>query len=293
MAQYPVFPLWTDAYLGDTNHLTTTEHGAYLLLLVTMWRAMGTLPNDDRQLAKFARLTTTQWQRIKPTIMPFFQALPDGTITQGRLTDELGAVRRHSKKQSENARARWLKNNDSSDAEALPNACQTDAPLALALGSTEEPTGSLSETSSDEPKKAGKKKAYTADFEAFWSEYPRTPNMGKAEAYNEWRKLDADDRAAARAALPAFKAFLNSKPDLSTQHACRFLSKRRFEGFAEQAVSTVDDAQWVSRLEYGRSKKQWSVAGWGPAPGAPGCGVPAKLLVPSDGADWKELRTDQ
>ena len=43
MAEFPALPLWTDAYLGDTTHLTTIEHGAYLLLLMTAWRTADAL----------------------------------------------------------------------------------------------------------------------------------------------------------------------------------------------------------------------------------------------------------
>lgn len=108
MAEHPMLPFWTDAYLADTNHLTTIEHGTYLLLLIAMWRSKGSLPDDDEKLARFAKLTKTQWARMKPTIMEFFDS-QDGQITQGRLTDEYEAVRQHSRKQSDRAKARWLK----------------------------------------------------------------------------------------------------------------------------------------------------------------------------------------
>ena len=53
MAQFPVLPLWTDAYLGDTTHLTTIEHGAYMLLLMVSWRSPDCrLPDDDAMLAR-------------------------------------------------------------------------------------------------------------------------------------------------------------------------------------------------------------------------------------------------
>lgn len=109
MAEYPALPLWTDAYLGDTTHLTTLEHGAYLLLLMAMWRATGCrLPNDDKALSRYARLTSGQWLRIKPTVMAFFRV--DGSwLTQGRLTDEHAAVKAHSKRQSARSKARWAK----------------------------------------------------------------------------------------------------------------------------------------------------------------------------------------
>jgi uncharacterized protein YdaU (DUF1376 family) len=128
MAEFPSMPFWTDAYLADTTHLTTTEHGAYLLLLIAMWRTSDKrLPNDDHRLARYAKLTSGQWARMRSTIMEFFRSDGDW-ITQGRLTDEATLVKLHSRSQSDKARARWLKNNNTTDAVALPDECRSDAP---------------------------------------------------------------------------------------------------------------------------------------------------------------------
>ena len=112
MAEFPSLPLWTDAYLGDTGHLTTIEHGAYLLLLITMWRSKECrLADNDVLLARYARLTAGQWRRIRVILEPFFK-VKDGWWTQGRLTDEWEAVRQLSHRQSNRAKGRWLKDKD-------------------------------------------------------------------------------------------------------------------------------------------------------------------------------------
>lgn len=128
MAEFPAMPVWTDAYLADCGHLTTIEHGAYILLLFTMWRNDGWLENDDAKLARYSRLTTKQWGRIRPTIMAFFQDEGD-RITQRRLTDELSAVRQKSRRQSHNSRSRWLKTKETPDATAQPRESHNDASL--------------------------------------------------------------------------------------------------------------------------------------------------------------------
>lgn len=109
MAEFPALQLWTDAYLGDTTHLTTIEHGAYLLLLMTAWRTRDvSLPDDDKLLARYARMNAAQWGRIKPTIAAFF-TISGGVWRQSRLTDEAKAVRQKRESQSRAGKASALK----------------------------------------------------------------------------------------------------------------------------------------------------------------------------------------
>jgi hypothetical protein len=70
--------------------------------------------------------------------------------------------------------------------------------------------------------------------------------MGKQEAWQEWKKLSPDEQSSACASVPAFKAFLRSKtPDYEVIHACRFLKKRRFEGYAEVLTPRFDVKRFI------------------------------------------------
>lgn len=64
-------PLYIGDYLADTGHLSTTQHGAYLLLMMHYWRKSG-LPDDDKQLAAIAKLPLRIWLDTKETIQAFF-----------------------------------------------------------------------------------------------------------------------------------------------------------------------------------------------------------------------------
>lgn len=67
----PWMPLYVGDYLGDTGHLTTAQHGAYLLLMMHYWRK-GELPDDDRQLAKITKLPLRTWRDYRATLQDFF-----------------------------------------------------------------------------------------------------------------------------------------------------------------------------------------------------------------------------
>jgi uncharacterized protein YdaU (DUF1376 family) len=81
-------PLYVTDYLGDTMHLTTLQHGAYMLLLMHYWRS-GPLPSDQSQLAAIARLGMKAWQQVWPVLQPFFTSNGDGALHQKRMDWEL------------------------------------------------------------------------------------------------------------------------------------------------------------------------------------------------------------
>jgi uncharacterized protein YdaU (DUF1376 family) len=69
----PWMPLYVGDDLGDTGHLTTAQHGAYLLLMMHYWRK-GELPDDDRRLSKIAKLPLKTWCEYRPTLQDFFHS---------------------------------------------------------------------------------------------------------------------------------------------------------------------------------------------------------------------------
>lgn len=69
----PWMPLYVADYLADTGHLSTVEHGAYMLLIMHYWQKGG-LPDDDKRLASIARASTEQWADIRGTLAEFFAA---------------------------------------------------------------------------------------------------------------------------------------------------------------------------------------------------------------------------
>jgi uncharacterized protein YdaU (DUF1376 family) len=133
MAEFPALPVFTDAYIADTIHLTTLEHGAYFLLLTAAWRRPHCdLPDDDQFLSRIARLSLDDWIAIRSTIMEFWNF--DGrrkTWTQKRLSKERSYVSNKSRSQKDKAAKRW-NNEKKEDAAALPEdmpeRCPDDAP---------------------------------------------------------------------------------------------------------------------------------------------------------------------
>jgi uncharacterized protein YdaU (DUF1376 family) len=72
MSGQPFMQLYVGDYLADTTDLTTEQHGAYLLVLMTMWRHGAKLPNDAKKLARIARVSTRRWHLVWNEIAHFF-----------------------------------------------------------------------------------------------------------------------------------------------------------------------------------------------------------------------------
>lgn len=113
-------PLWIGAYLADTQHLTTQEHGAYFLLMMAYWRNKGPLPDDDKRLASIVKATPKEWKSLRLALSEFF-SISDGVWTQKRIEAELNGSKERSLKAASRAKmgaqARWKDAN--SDASSM------------------------------------------------------------------------------------------------------------------------------------------------------------------------------
>jgi uncharacterized protein YdaU (DUF1376 family) len=67
----PWMPFYPGDYISDTGHLSTVQHGAYLLLILHYWMK-GELPDDDDQLASIVHLTRKEWLRHRLVLQAFF-----------------------------------------------------------------------------------------------------------------------------------------------------------------------------------------------------------------------------
>ena len=70
-------PLHIGDYLSHTMHLSTEEHGAYLLLRMAHHHR-GELPLDNSQLRRLARCSSSHWVRISATVLSLFVERDDG-----------------------------------------------------------------------------------------------------------------------------------------------------------------------------------------------------------------------
>lgn len=117
MSKAPFMPLFCDAYLGDTMHMSLEEHGAYLKLLMVTWRNNGVpLPDEDARLARILGVTVSRWRaKLRPVLEPLFD-LSGGVWRSVRLEKEWNFVQKNAAVSRENGkrggRPKSLKDND-------------------------------------------------------------------------------------------------------------------------------------------------------------------------------------
>jgi len=128
MAKYPALPLWTDAYLADTTHLSLEEHGIYLMLLMLAWRSPDcAIPNNKKRILRMLRVHGNYWPKIEQILTEFWH-LSDDKWKQQKLNKCRSKVDHFSETQRQRAQKRWndntLKNNNTTNATraGIPNA---------------------------------------------------------------------------------------------------------------------------------------------------------------------------
>lgn len=182
MSAFPSLPLFTDAFIADTGHLSAQETGAYLLLLMMAWRSPGCrLPDDDAKLARWARVDRRLWHKIKPIVMEFWSLDDDGFWTQKRLTKEHEQTRNRAERARENGarggRPKSLENNEPENPAGSSRVSQAKAP-----NPNPNPIGSsLRSEPRDAQARDPAPNAWPADaFDRFWQSFPN--KVGKSAA---------------------------------------------------------------------------------------------------------------
>ncbi len=123
MKKRPWMPLYVSDYMADTAHLTVTEHGAYLLLIMNYWHNGG-LPNDEGKIQRIAKMTNPQWAKSRDTLSALFF---DGWKHK-RIEAEIAHVIEVSEARSANAKQKTSKPT------AKVYTLQTSQPIAKAIG---------------------------------------------------------------------------------------------------------------------------------------------------------------
>lgn len=213
-------PLYVGDYLRDTGHLTGTEHGAYLLLLMQAWTRGGSLPADDERLRLMAKLDRKEWSKARGAVLAFFVRSGD-EMRNPRLDREISRARSTSEERSRagasGAQKRWKKAD-----ERIANAMANGMANAMATPSqndAQSQSQSHPHTREDTPKPppqsgggldlfsqlegekpAPRRRAAKAEarsqraaiagesFERFWAAYPQDRLVGADAAARAFRK---------------------------------------------------------------------------------------------------------
>jgi uncharacterized protein YdaU (DUF1376 family) len=112
-------PLYVGDYLRDTGHLSTHQHGAYLLLIMYYWSTGKALPDDDLRLSNITRIPPHLWKRVRPTLSAFFK-VENGHWHHERIERELSAA--FDRKDAATARAKHAAATRWRDAPSMPQA---------------------------------------------------------------------------------------------------------------------------------------------------------------------------
>jgi len=90
--------VWMPIYIGDWYTETSTfdiiERGAYIALLVHLWKEGGQIRKCEKTIAKVVGLTVKKWKVIEPTVLSKFEH-DDFKLSHNVILNELDRARKN------------------------------------------------------------------------------------------------------------------------------------------------------------------------------------------------------
>lgn len=272
MSERPFMQLYVSDFVGDTLDLSTEGIGAYMLLLMAMWNAGGSLPDDDTKLARITRLTVKKWRAIAADLLTFFER-DNGRITHQRLSKEL-------QKSESKSNSRASAGSIGGKAKALKD---KNAPLANATPMPQHLPEARSQITTEpvaqQPIAAAPKDLLDQLLEA----------NGAGTGFREERNIGLMNLAPILGLIKGgfelerdILAAIRSKPNAGARTWGYFVPQIRDyvavrDKVAETAKPVAPAEDWFGRIAVWRESRTWSPQ-WGPKPGEAGCKVPPELL---------------
>lgn len=280
--------LYVGDYFRDTRRLTCEEHGAYLLLLLTMWAEDGRLPLDDKELSKLTLLPLKRWRSIKAKILPFFDV--DGEeITHGRVLAELEKSKKKSAVRAAAGAAGGIANRRASAeqnesktkaiAPAIADAKQDGLPEHLPESRVQmaatQPAPPVQEVVKDYDK------LMDLCLEAAGIEGFRAERSPKLVHIGPMIRAQESGWDLYRDILPAIRDKRRRSPTFKPRTwevYYQIIEEYVLRGKAIPTPPPPVVENWPGRMVGWHREKLW-VHAWGPQPGEAGCRVPAEFLT--------------
>jgi len=302
MSQAPYMPVFTDALLGDTLHLSAEEFGAYCLILFSTWQNNGqALPDDNTELARVCRVSRQKWVMLRPKLTRHFD-LSSGSWRQKRLEKEWSRVQQliETKKKNGSIGGRRKAENRYRSLDENPSDRPSTYTYTYKKEERKNPHPPPSRLS---PRACARARAGRSpdgerddEFEEFWQAYPRKVNRGRAfSAFVVARKTESFEQLLAAARRYATEN--SGKKLLYVARPENWLADQRW--LDETDRNTVPDGRtetgpafafqspdhwrhrmriWFDEEHGGPTRANWPKE-WGPAPEEPDCRVPEDVLA--------------
>lgn len=180
-------PLHIADYLADTGHLTATEHGAYLLLIMHYWQH-GSLPVEERMICRIAKMDAEQWAESRDVLAMLFGS----GWTHKRIDAELAKADEIIEKRRHAGKARQGKSKTEAQGEQAGSTCSANAHTRAGTPLT----NNLSEPSgSDAPSAVDAREVLWRDGLSILKAISGKTDSGARQLLGKWLKASRDDCA--------------------------------------------------------------------------------------------------
>ena len=132
---FAFLPLYTGDYLRDTQHLSCSEHGIYIKLLIHCWDQKGPAPLDERKLVGITNARSgDEVEALRRVLPEFFIRMDDGWYNKRMQTEiekaeSISATRSDAGKRGYQAKAKHLLSKSQARVKLVPLPSPPHLPL--------------------------------------------------------------------------------------------------------------------------------------------------------------------